>query len=297
LLSAALLAPVVVVAALASGERAASAETRSEKASADQRARELFISGDRAYAEARYEEALADFQKAYDLSGRPQLLFNLANAYERLGRYGDAADALDQYLASGKAKDKETVQARLANLRKRVEDQKKEEERAAREREEKEKREAAAAEEARRKDAGDHAGGGEAPGAGRPSRVLPWALVGGGGALVVTGSIFGVLALGAHGDASSGCTDAPAGHLCSADARSALDREKTFAVVADVGVIAGLALAGVGAYFLLAPSSGAASAASATGATSAKRAHEAALPRLRVSGRPGGGGIDLVGRF
>src|SRR5687768_8855562 len=97
------------------------AQVKTEKAASDQRARELFQKGDTAYAEGRYEEALAAFQEAYDLSGRAQLLFNVSNALERLGRYQDAVDALEKYLSSGKAKDRDIVQKRLANLKKRVE--------------------------------------------------------------------------------------------------------------------------------------------------------------------------------
>ncbi len=63
-------------------------------ASPDARARELYLQGDREYQAGRYEQAVAAFQEAYRLSGRPLLLFNLANAYERLGRYAEALEAL-----------------------------------------------------------------------------------------------------------------------------------------------------------------------------------------------------------
>src|SRR5262245_14114470 len=55
--------------------------------SADKEARKLFFRGDRMYEEGKYEEAVAAFEKSYALSHRPELLFNLANAYERLGQY------------------------------------------------------------------------------------------------------------------------------------------------------------------------------------------------------------------
>src|SRR5689334_19842947 len=112
------------------------AQVKTEKAANDTRARELFQKGDTAYAEGRYEEALAAFQEAYDLSGRAQLLFNVSNALERLGRYQEAVDALEKYLSSGKAKDRDVVQKRLANLKKRVDEQKKEQEKLAKEEEE-----------------------------------------------------------------------------------------------------------------------------------------------------------------
>src|SRR5260221_8216145 len=71
----------------------------------DRRAHDLFVKGDAAYAEARYEDALASFREAYELSGRPQLLFNIANALERLGKLPEAVDNLGKDLAKGQGKD------------------------------------------------------------------------------------------------------------------------------------------------------------------------------------------------
>lgn len=283
------LASTVLAAAIAFAvaEPNAGAQQKTEKAAADVRARELFLKGDAAYAEGRYEEALAAFQEAYDLSGRPQLLFNISNSLERLGRYQEAVDALDKYLASGKAKDRDVVQKRLANLRKRVEDQKKLEEKLARE--EEERRQSEEAERRRREEAqgGSGQGNGHASGGGtavvtpaKPSgSITPWILIGGGGVLLATGAVFGVVALGARSDAKSGCADTPSGHLCDADARSALDRETTFGIVADVGIVTGLVLGGIGTYMLL--------------------TDKPAEPKVKVGVRslPGGGGIQLGGAF
>jgi tetratricopeptide (TPR) repeat protein len=236
------------------------AQVKSEKAANDQRARELFQKGDTAYAEGRYEEALAAFQEAYDLSGRAQLLFNVSNALERLARYQEAVDALEKYLASGKTKDRDIVQKRLTNLKKRVEEQKKEQEKLAKEEEEKRKKEE---EERQKREAaqgasnGGRNGGAQAGPSGpkeppKPETpILPWILIGGGGAVFATGAVFGILTLGARSDAKDGCTDAPSGHLCSQEASSALDREKTFGLVADIGMVSGLVLAGVGTYLLI----------------------------------------------
>jgi tetratricopeptide (TPR) repeat protein len=240
----------------------AHAQVKTEKAANDQRARELFQKGDVAYAEGRYEEALAAFSEAYELSGRVQLLFNVSNALERLGRYQEAVDALDKYLASGKAKDREVVQKRLANLKKRVEEQKKEQDKLAKEEDEKRKKEdeERAKREAANGGASGSSGGGAASGQGSggpkepekpPTPILPWILVGGGGVVFVTGAVFGLLALGARSDAKDGCTDTQAGHLCTQEASSAIDREKTFGLVADIGMVSGLVLAGVGTYLVL----------------------------------------------
>lgn len=264
-------------------EPSAHAQPKSEKAAADVRARELFLKGDTAYAEGRYEEALAAFQEAYDLSGRPQLLFNVSNSLERLGRYQEAVDALEKYLASGKAKDRDVVQKRLTNLKKRVEEQKAEQDRLAKEEEErqrKEEEERRQREEAEGRRAAGGGGGSVAPPPEKPSGpVLPWILIGGGGVVAATGVVFGVLTLGARSDAKSGCADSEAGHLCDADARSALDREKTFGLVADIGIVSGLVLGGIGTYLLL--------------------TDKPEEPKVKVGVRslPGGGGLSVGGSF
>ena len=254
------------------------AQNKTEKAATDQRARELFQKGDVAYSEGRYEEALAAFQEAYDLSGRSQLLFNVSNALERLGRYQEAVDALDKYLASGKAKDRDVVQKRLANLKKRVEEQKKEQEKLAKEEEEKRKKEEE--ERAKREAAQGNGNGGTGPTGSKqpdkpPTPLLPWILIGGGAAVFVTGGVFGILTLGARSEAKDGCTDTASGHLCSKEASSAIDREKTFGLVADIGMLSGLVLAGVGTYFLL--------------------TNKPAEPSIKVGIRPGG--VILGGTF
>ncbi|MBX3192384.1 MAG: tetratricopeptide repeat protein, partial [Labilithrix sp.] len=242
-------ATIMVLGLLAAPPEAA-AQPKPDKAAQDAHAKELFAKGDAAYAEGRYEEALAAFQEAYTLSGRPQLLFNVSNALERLGRYAEATDALEKYLASGKARDRDVVQKRLANLKKRVEEQKKEQEQKAKEEEEKrgEEREKRKGEEGQ-------------PAAVQPvvvvpppeksTSVLPIVLVGAGGALIATGVVFGILTLSARSDASAGCADGAAGNLCNGDARSALDREKTFGLVTDITLASGIVATGVGIYLLL----------------------------------------------
>lgn len=277
----------VAVALVVCAPHAAWADPRGEKAANDQRAREVFQRGDAAYAEGRYEEALAAFKEAYDLSGRPQLLFNVSNALERLGRYTEAVESLEKYLASGKVRDRDVVQKRLVSVRRRAEEQRKreEEDRKAREEEERKQREA---EERRRAEADAKARSDERPPPPPPSRpapILPIALLAGGGALLVTGGVFAALTLSARSDASAACTDSPAGRLCSDDARGALTRDKTFGVVADLGILTGLVIGGVGAYLLV-----------------TNRPPDAAVrvgraPRVRIDARPGGGGIDVVGAF
>jgi len=82
----------------------------------DARARELFLRGDAHYAAGRYEQAVSDFLEAYELSGKPALLYNLANVYERLSDYAAAADYLRRYLESPEVHDVVSVRERLRRL-------------------------------------------------------------------------------------------------------------------------------------------------------------------------------------
>ena len=260
------------------------------------RARELFEKGDAAYAEGRYEEAHASFFEAYELSGRPQLLFNVSNALERLGRYAEAVEALEKYLASGKAKDRDIVQKRLVNLRKRVEEQKKADERA---REEEEKRRAAEKEQKGAEPSAKPEGAESAqpkppePPPEKPTRVLPIVLLGTGGAALATAGVFGMLTLSARSDVDAGCKAAPAGRLCSADAHSAIDRDKTFGLVTDIALVSGVVLGGAGLYFLLAGDSD--DKASVKVGKNARNASTGS--GLRVEARPAGAGVEVVGTF
>jgi tetratricopeptide (TPR) repeat protein len=264
----------------------AQAQPRGDKTANEAHAKELFAKGDAAYAEGRYEEALAAFQEAYSLSGRPQLLFNVSNALERLGRYAEAVDALEKYLASGKARDRDVVQKRLANLKKRVEDQKKEQDRLAKEEEERrakenEERKKAEAEQPGRTVVTTPA----QPAHESPSKALPIVLLGTGAAALAAGGVFGVLTLSARSDVSKGCTSGSGGNLCSGDVRSAIDREKTFGLVTDIALASGIVLAGVGIYLLV------------TSHGDEAKVRALSNSPVRVVGRPGGGSLELVGAF
>jgi hypothetical protein len=73
------------------------------------------------YDEARYEDAAREMEAAYALKPLPDLQYNLAQCYERLGRYNDAATAYDTYLrANAEAQDRKLVETRIANLRERA---------------------------------------------------------------------------------------------------------------------------------------------------------------------------------
>src|SRR6476646_10488299 len=73
------------------------------------------------YDEARYEDAAREMESAYALKPLPDLQYNLAQCYERLGRYTDAAAAYETYLkANPAAGDRKLVETRVVNLRERA---------------------------------------------------------------------------------------------------------------------------------------------------------------------------------
>jgi tetratricopeptide (TPR) repeat protein len=214
-------------------------ETVAPSASADAQARQLYLEGDEAYAAGDYELAVARFARAYELSGRPALLFNLGNAYERMGAFKEAAEALRRYLEGPDARDREAVELRIARL-----------EEAHRRRQ----AEIARLEALAREQAGDDlepaSGHGEiiddAAPATRDTRTQAW--LGGGGAAVAGGLMFGLVSHLSGNQAVKRCTDDGSDRLCPDSARSALSRERGFAIAADVTIVLGLGAAGVGAY-------------------------------------------------
>lgn len=83
----------------------------------DHDARVAFESGDLAFSEGRYEDAFDDFTRAYDLSHRPELLYNIGLAADRLRRDEEAIEAFEAYLAAlPEATNHAEVQRRLRAL-------------------------------------------------------------------------------------------------------------------------------------------------------------------------------------
>ena len=85
-------------------------------------ARTLFQRGQTAYSQGDYDTAIAQWTRAYEIDARPLLQFNLSQAYERLGRLGDAIAALELYLERAAPEDEHQAdaRARLSSLRERV---------------------------------------------------------------------------------------------------------------------------------------------------------------------------------
>jgi len=73
------------------------------------------------YDDGRYADSAREMEEAYRLKPLPDLQYNLAQCYERLGRLPDAVEAYKKYLAGKpEADDHEAVAARVANLEQRI---------------------------------------------------------------------------------------------------------------------------------------------------------------------------------
>jgi tetratricopeptide (TPR) repeat protein len=234
----------------------------------DARARELFLEGEAHYAAGRYELAAERYLEAYELSQRAELLFNVGNAYERLGDYEKAARYLSEYADTPRARDVVSVRERIRRL------------------------EAAAAEQKRRAEQEQQQAVTSDPVVETPTTTpetdsglsrSTWWFIGSG--VSAAGAIgLGLLAINAGNNAAGDCADT--GRLvCRDTASSSLTQETVFAIGADVLAVATVVTAGVGVYLLF-QGDDAERAPTASTATQI-------VPTLG----PGGVGVSLSGRF
>jgi len=81
-------------------------------------AKKAFAAGTQAYENGEFESALASFRRAYELTGSPDLLYNVATVSDRMRHDEDALEAYEGYLqARPKSADREHVEGRIDVLR------------------------------------------------------------------------------------------------------------------------------------------------------------------------------------
>jgi tetratricopeptide (TPR) repeat protein len=85
--------------AQASEDEADMAAVDAARAEAEAEARMHFEDARLAFSEGRNEVALQEFQRAYELSGRPELLYNIALVHDRLRHDREALASFQQFLA------------------------------------------------------------------------------------------------------------------------------------------------------------------------------------------------------
>jgi tetratricopeptide (TPR) repeat protein len=93
-----------------------------QDASLENEARALYQAGVSAYDGGRYEEALRYFQMSYEKSGRPELLYNIASAAERVREDELALRSYEAFIeALPNSEIRARVETRIAVLRKQLE--------------------------------------------------------------------------------------------------------------------------------------------------------------------------------
>ena len=205
----------------------------------DEDARKHFDAGESYFRTSDYEGALREFRMAYTLSKRPLILLNLANVYERMSRLPEAVDLLKQFLEADKdTKERTTVELRIQNLQKRIDEAAKS-----------------------TPDAGDEPPppaasstivlpapptSSSAPRPAPPNRLPAAISFGVGGAAAIGAIVTGIVANGKYNEADSGCAKTPQG--CS-DSEVAPIKDLALASTILTGVaVLGV---GVGTYLLL----------------------------------------------
>ena len=182
----------------------------------EERARVLFQNGRRLYSEGSYAAAIEAWKACHALSARPELLYNISNAYERLGNAQLALEYLNSYRAQGElaAEEHDRLARKASTLETRV-------------------REQQAAEAS----------------TGRKPRTGGVVVTVGSGLALVGGAVLGMLAMDARDEVATACFDNGNGLLCPESASGAVrraERNGTLSLVAlgvgGVGMISGITL-------------------------------------------------------
>lgn len=194
-------------------------------------AKKAFEAGTRAYQSGDFEAALSSFRRAYDLTGSPDLLYNIATVSDRMRHDEDALRAYEGYLkARPKSADREHVESRISVLREAIEARQRAEVDAQIEAE-KAAMEAAARIKAERP-LTHHVG----PGPG------PWITIGAGGATLVTGAV--LLGLGQK-DQNDVESAPPGSSFSSVETQADRGPRRTKTGIALIGVGGAAVLGGV----------------------------------------------------
>lgn len=203
----------------------------------DEQARAHFNVGKTLYDAGRFREAAEEWEKAYELSKKDALLYNIYVAHRDASEAPKAIDALRRYLATDAPtpEDRINLEARLRAMQ------------------EAQRQQAPAPAEPAPVEAAPAAtaaegGGTQAKDASKPS-LVPYVLIGVGGALVVGGVVTGIIANGKVSDIEDHCP----GDRClpGYDLASARDDARVVVTLTDVLLASGIVAGGVGAVLLI----------------------------------------------
>jgi tetratricopeptide (TPR) repeat protein len=162
----------------------------------------LYERGSAAYRKGEFREAVTLLERAYALRPDPVLLYNIGRAQEGLGDYPRAIAAYERYLKEeSEVPDRAALERRISILRRQIAEQEQYKQRQQ---------------------------------AQRTSMVLPWIVVGVGGAALGVGTVFGIMAQSKEHAAS----DDPVQQSAASQGKTA----SSLATIANVGFIAGSAI-------------------------------------------------------
>ena len=186
------------------------------------------------YDAADYAGAVESFKASFDLLGDPRLLYNIAVCYDRLDRFDEALENFARYRAVADPAEHEEVDRKVASLEKR--------------------RDAAAGGPT---EPGPSTQGDKSPEPGHGSSGSPggdaskrkvftpaaWGLMGGALVGLGMGLGFGLASLSQDNKAKDGCPETDGMRICNEAGNEALQKGRTFGIVADVSLGVGGALA------------------------------------------------------
>jgi tetratricopeptide (TPR) repeat protein len=99
----------------------ATATTAAAQGSLEAEARANFEAGRIAFVDGRFADALPYFERAHELTGRPELLYNIGVCRDRIGHDVEALEAFEAYLAAiPDAANRSEVEQRIETARLRV---------------------------------------------------------------------------------------------------------------------------------------------------------------------------------
>jgi hypothetical protein len=197
-------------------------------------AKRLFDEGANAYGTGNYEEAIKLWKAAYQLSGKPLILDNLANAYEKLGDLRQTREYLARWRDAAPPEELPMLDARIRTLDGRI----------AREDEIARK---AAAEKAARDAQAQAAAAEQQERSWLPGTILASI----GGAAVIAGIVVDAVANGKR-PPSSACMKSSTGQeLCQTSAESGIATSNRMAIAGDVTWIVGAAAVAAGVVLVL----------------------------------------------
>ncbi len=199
-------------------------------------AKRYFDDGADAYRQGNYEAAIKAWEKSYELSQKPLIFENLANAWERVGDAKKARDYLAKWREVAPPEERELLDVRIRNLSARVQ---REEEAAA---------QVAAAQAAREAQLRASLAEAQAPDQ-RP--WLPGAIVGGAGVLAVIAGVSVDAAASKDRPGAGACKNVGGQNLCMTSAEGAITQSNRMAIAGDVTWIVGAAAVAAGAVLVV----------------------------------------------